>query len=146
MHRLDDSGAMMKYIGDKMERDANAKFEGLGVTFMQLHVLFVLFEEGADMPLKKLERHFDVAQSTAAGLIVRLEKKGLIESFTPPEDRRLKMVRLTDAGRDICNRAEDFKREGNDFLLAPLNNDERQEFERLLRKICDNIQKGGKTR
>ncbi|MCC8102912.1 MAG: hypothetical protein LIP11_11870 [Clostridiales bacterium] len=85
--------------------------------------------------MKTLETHFDVAQSTAAGVIVRLERKGLVEGFVPKEDKRLKYIRLTEAGKELCRTSEQDLEVGEQILVAGLNEEERKEFYRLLLKV-----------
>ncbi|MCC8100977.1 MAG: MarR family transcriptional regulator [Clostridiales bacterium] len=100
---------LMKRINEKMEKGANEKLRGHGVTFAQMQMQMLMAIYNADMdsvPLKTLEKHFEVAQSTAAGVIVRLERKGLVEGFVPKEDKRLKYIRLTKTGKEICEASE----------------------------------------
>lgn len=48
--------------------------------------------------LKELEQRLHVAQSTAAGIVIRLEQKRYIEGFGDSSDRRIKQVRITESG------------------------------------------------
>ena len=56
--------------------------------------------------MKEIERHFQVAQSTVAGIVVRLERKGFVEAAGDRSDRRIKLVRLTAEGEGCCKKAE----------------------------------------
>ncbi len=95
-----DCAGLMKRIDEKMEKGANVKLARFGITFAQMRVLMALYHMAEEnVPLKSLERQFEVAQSTAAGLVTRLEGKGLVTSFSPSEDKRLKIVRLTEEGK-----------------------------------------------
>ncbi|MCD7955711.1 MAG: MarR family transcriptional regulator [Lachnospiraceae bacterium] len=128
---------LMKRIDEKMKKSANERLgDSHGITFTQMQMLVAIHQRGKDsVPLKELERHFEVAQSTAAGVIVRLEKKGLVEGFTPSEDKRLKYVRLTEEGKALCMAAEQDMELGEQILLAGLDEQEREQFYRLLVKI-----------
>ncbi|MCC8101569.1 MAG: MarR family transcriptional regulator [Clostridiales bacterium] len=135
-----DCAGLTKHIHDKMEKGANEKLARLGLTFAQMQMMMALYRMKNDsVPLKSLERHFEVAQSTAAGLIVRLERKGLVEGFTPSEDRRLKYVRLTEKGKEICATSEEDAKEGDRILLSGLDEEERIQFYHLLTKIKNNL-------
>ncbi|MCD8075516.1 MAG: MarR family transcriptional regulator [Lachnospiraceae bacterium] len=131
---------LMKRINEKMEKGANEKLRSHGITFAQMQMLMEIYQTDSDsVPLKKLEKHFEVAQSTAAGVIVRLERKGLVEGFVPKEDRRLKYIRLTEAGKEVCRASEQDLEVGEQILVAGLNEEERKEFYRLLLKVNDAI-------
>lgn len=92
------------------------------------------------MPLKELEKALHVAQSTAAGIVSRLEQKGLVESFGDAEDRRVKVVRLSEAGAGCCRTADARMAEAERQLLSSLTEAERDIFILLLRKVRDSLQ------
>ncbi len=135
-----DCAGLMKRIDEKMEKGANVKLARFGITFAQMQVLMALYRMAEEnVPLKSLERQFEVAQSTAAGLVTRLKAKGLVTSFTPLEDKRLKIIRLTDEGKEICASSEEDAKEGDRILLSGLDEGERIQFYRLLKKIDDHL-------
>ncbi len=135
-----DCAALIKHIDTKMTKQANERFETYGVTFRQVRLLMLLLQKkDEDIPLKSLEKHFEVAQSTAAGLVVRLEKKGLVQGYIPADDKRQKFVRLTEKGEELCNSIEEDMREGERVLLQSLDEKERMQFYTLLRKVNDSM-------
>ena len=85
--------------------------------------------------LKELERYFRVAQSTAAGVAARLEKKGLVESLPNENDRRVKRLRITDAGADTLRHALETMERGEKQMLSPLDEAEQETLITLLRKV-----------
>ncbi|MCC8164272.1 MAG: MarR family transcriptional regulator [Lachnospiraceae bacterium] len=135
-----DCAALIKHIDIKMTKCANERFNSYGVTFRQVRLLMLLYQMGAgDVPLKSLEKHLEVAQSTAAGLVVRLEKKGLVQGCVPADDKRQKFVRLTEKGKELCVALEEDMREGERILLESLDDAEREQFYSLLRKVNDSM-------
>ncbi|MCC8060561.1 MAG: MarR family transcriptional regulator [Clostridiales bacterium] len=135
--------ALFKQIDVKMTRRANEQFDAYGVTFMQVQMLRFLREMDADsaaIPLKTLERHFKVAQSTAAGIIVRLEKKGMVKGVTPADDRRQKFIGLTEKGKALCVSIEEDMLEGERVLLSNLKEEETEQLYRLLKKVNEAIE------
>ncbi|MCD8097933.1 MAG: MarR family transcriptional regulator [Lachnospiraceae bacterium] len=135
-----DCVALIKHIDTKMTKQANERFETYGVTFRQVRLLMLLLQKKAeDIPLKSLEKHFEVSQSTAAGLVVRLEKKGLVQGYVPADDKRQKFVRLTEKGEKLCNSIEEDMREGERVLLQSLDAEEKTQFYSLLRKVNDSM-------
>ena len=95
-------GWYIKRIDNALAREACRNVQSHNLTMQQSHLLFVLSDaENHTRTLKELESIFGCAQSTLAGLVTRLEKKGLVEGFTDPRDRRIKHVRLTESGAEM---------------------------------------------
>lgn len=133
-------GALLKQINDELEKRANNGLRADGLTMAQVGVLLALNgAETKQMPLKELERIIHVAQSTAAGIVSRLEQKGLVESFVDAEDRRVKVVRLSEAGARSCQTADQRMAETETQLLSALTETERGIFVMLLRKVRDSL-------
>ena len=90
---------------------------------------------GRTATLKELERYFRVAQSTAAGVAARLEKKGLVESLPNENDRRVKRLRITDAGANTLRHALETMERGEKQMLSPLDEAEQETLITLLRRV-----------
>lgn len=131
-------GTMIKQLHDAMERDANNVLRTKGLTVAQVGVLLELYSTPKkQMPLKELEHILHVAQSTAAGIVVRLEQKGLVESFGDSADRRIKIVRLTQTGETCCIETNKDMIQSEKKFLEPLTEKEQTALISLLEKICD---------
>lgn len=130
---------LMKRIHDALEKKANHNLLRYGITASQLHMLMALgygLEQGAQaVKLKDLERCFGVAQSTAAGIAARLEKRGLISSFTDDGDKRVKLLQITPAGQEICRAAKESVEDTHRRFLSCLTPQEEEELTRLLKKV-----------
>lgn len=137
----DSCGTLLKQIHDALEKQANNSLRADGLTMAQVGVLLMLDRaEHRQMPLKELEKALHVAQSTAAGIVSRLEQKGLVESFGDAEDRRVKVVRLSEAGAGCCRTADARMAEAERQMLSSLTEAERDIFILLLRKVRDSLQ------
>jgi DNA-binding MarR family transcriptional regulator len=86
--------------GDKMRRTE--------LSFTNSHILSMLDHHG-EMPMSRVAEMLDVSLSNASGVIDRLEDRGLVERLRVPDDRRVVLVRATDAGRTALTRAEVLK-------------------------------------
>jgi DNA-binding MarR family transcriptional regulator len=69
----------------------------LGLSMAQLNILYTLQRCG-EMPMSRLAEMLNVSLSNATGLIDRIEERGLVERTRVPEDRRVVVIRVTDAG------------------------------------------------
>lgn len=128
-----DLGLRIKKINDLMEKRANHQMQKEDLTFSQHHVLVYLIQcPEYTAPLKELEKYFRVAQATMAGIVVRLESKGLVESSVSSKDKRVKMVKLTEEGAESCRRSYRNMKAGEEKLKARLSENDIRELERLL--------------
>lgn len=133
--------AIIKQIHDELEKNANNALRPQGLTMAQVSTLLALKDRPKGRcSLKEMEQILHVAQSTAAGIVVRLEQKGLVEGFGSAEDKRIKMVRITSAGEECCFQAEQSMEETEKKLLSGLTETERGIFNSLLVKVRDSIQ------
>ena len=69
-----------------------------------------------------------MAQATVAGIVARLEKKAMIESFYEPDDKRVKHVKLTDKGRGVCKHAWANMVKKEEWFLSSLDDDEKESW------------------
>ena len=89
------------------------------------------------MTLKEIERMLRCAQSTAHGLVTRLEEKGLVTSSGDSQDKRIRVVRITEKGRGYCEAAKADMQGMDARLLEPLDSSEREMFLDFLSRIRD---------
>lgn len=77
----------------------------LGISMTHFHVLTLLRHHG-DQPMGRLAEILDASMSSATGIIDRMEERGLVERVRVPDDRRVVLVRPTDAGVELVDEAE----------------------------------------
>lgn len=131
---------LMKMIVHRLKKQTDCQLKHLNLTIGQARLLGVLHQaEQGSCSMKELERTFHTAQSTVAGTVSRLEKKGLAEGCSDPADRRVKRVRLTQAGREVCEEAWRNMIETEQTMLSQLTPAEQQELLRLLKKVYETL-------
>lgn len=135
-----DCGFYIKHINDVLQRDSNNELRSQGLTFAQISILLELEAVlNNELTQKALEKSFKVAQSTASGIIARLEQKGFVLSFANSEDKRIKIVRLTEQGLACCKKARAHMKKTEEALLSSLTLEECEEFKQLLQKVSDSL-------
>jgi DNA-binding MarR family transcriptional regulator len=77
----------------------------MGISMAQLHILYTLQRSG-EMPMSRLADVLHVSLSNATGLIDRIEERGFVERTRVPEDRRVVVIRVTDAGRRMLEEVD----------------------------------------
>ena len=140
MELRQDCGLLIKQINDELLKNANNALRSQNITLAQLEVLNQLSQapEGQHS-LKELEQILHVAQSTAAGIVARLEQKGLVEGLGDAEDRRVKRVQITPAGVECVRTALHHRAEAEERLLSGLTETERDIFYTLLKKVRESL-------
>ncbi len=133
-------GALIKQLSTETKKRADSALQESGLTMTQMYFLGVLSHQpDGEATLKELERHFRVAQSTAAGVAARLEKKNLVESVPDENDRRVKRVRITASGDETLRCALETMHRGEQQILSPLTDDEQEMLLTLLTKINQSL-------
>jgi DNA-binding MarR family transcriptional regulator len=77
----------------------------MGISMAQLHILYTLQRSG-EMPMSRLADVLQVSLSNATGLIDRIEERGFVERTRVPEDRRVVVIRVTEAGRRMLDEVD----------------------------------------
>lgn len=75
--------------------------------------------------------------STVAGVLDRLEARGLLLRNASPQDKRVRLLSLTPEGSQLLAAVEPDMRAAQQRILAPLPKAERAEFMRMLRTLVD---------
>jgi DNA-binding MarR family transcriptional regulator len=108
--------------------------EAHGLTPVQYAALNkVALTPGVDQ--RTLARSIGLDTSTTAGVIDRLEARGLMQRHASPQDRRVRLLSLTDEGRGLLQAVEPDMLQAQQRILQPLPAAERSQFMRMLRKL-----------
>jgi len=92
----------------------------LGISMSQLHVMHLLERHG-ELAMSRLADMLDVSFSAATGLVDRVEERGFVERIRVPEDRRVVLVRITPAGRQMLEDVEVVRTEIIQHVLDQLD-------------------------
>ena len=108
--------------------------EAHGVTPVQYGALqAVRNTPGIDQ--RTLARSIGFDTSTIAGVVDRLEARGLLQRSASPDDRRVRLLTLTDAGHALVDAVVPSMWRAQERMLEPLPARERGEFLRMLRLL-----------
>lgn len=124
----------------RLHQIAVAKFsleaDPFGLTPLQWAALDAISRKpGVDQ--STLSRDIALDTSTVAGVIYRLEARGLIKREASDADRRLRVLFLTDEGAQLLARATPVVMEMQDWLLEPLTPKERSQFMGMMTRIVN---------
>ncbi|MFC4334464.1 MarR family winged helix-turn-helix transcriptional regulator [Salininema proteolyticum] len=117
-----------------------AVFKDHGLGRGEFDVLATLRRSGEPFALspKAISESLMLTSGGLTGRLDRLEESGMIERCPAPADRRSLSIHLTEKGRATVEAAVREEVDVLDDVLSPLDEEERREFDRLLRKIHGN--------
>jgi DNA-binding MarR family transcriptional regulator len=104
------------------------------VSMAQMHVLWLLQHHGA-MPMSRLADLLDVSLSNATGIIDRMEQHGLVERVRVPDDRRLVLVKPSEAGVQAVFETQASRRDRMRAVIGHLSESERPVVLTALRSL-----------
>jgi DNA-binding MarR family transcriptional regulator len=106
---------------------ASQRLVRLGISMTHFHVLTLLRHHDA-MAMGRLADVLDASMSNATGIIDRMEERGLVERVRVADDRRVVLVRPTQAGLDLVDEVELVK---NDVMVRAMSRLDPGELARL---------------
>lgn len=108
--------------------------EDLNVTPVQYAILQTVRDQpGCDQ--RTLAGRIALDTSTTAGVVDRLEARGLLRRRVSPEDRRVRLLALTPAGELLLAQTLPGMERTQERILEPLNPEQRQQFMALLLQL-----------
>jgi len=104
----------------------------------QGRILFALWRAG-NMPMAALARETALEPSTLTSMLDRLEDAGLVRRLPSKDDRRVTMVKRTEADRALEERYREVSDRMTELFYGSLGEVERKTFEKTLGRILDNL-------
>ncbi|MCE8521183.1 MarR family transcriptional regulator [Ruegeria pomeroyi] len=117
------------------------RIQPLGLAPAQFMVLLELWHSDGRTQAD-LTAALDVEQATMANTLKRMERDGLIRRLPSEEDRRARLIHLTDRARALEAEAKTAAGAQNAQALAGLDAAERATFIALMRRVIGNMQRG----
>lgn len=117
-----------------VEQNAMTSVSGLGLGLSDFAVLEVLLHKGPQ-PVNVIGKKVFLTSGSITTAIDRLESRKLVHRTAHPEDRRTRLVELTEKGKRLIECA--FRQHARDMeeTMAVLSHQERMELIRLLKKV-----------
>ena len=106
------------------------------ITPVQFGLLTIL-DTKSPLDQVTLAAEVGIDRTNVADVITRLESRGLVERRANQSDRRTRLVSITDDGRTFRQRVHEGMEIAQERFLAPLVEDDRRLFMRLLRDLIE---------
>lgn len=107
-----------------------------GVTPVQYAAMQAVANQPA-LDQRTLAGQIGLDTSTVAGVVDRLEARGLMLRQASPADRRVRLLRLTPAGEATLAAVIPAMQRAQQRILAPLPAAQRREFMRMLKRLVE---------
>ncbi|WP_225411631.1 MarR family winged helix-turn-helix transcriptional regulator [Stigmatella hybrida] len=133
-----DTGYFVTRTARAFMRVAEAQLRPLGLGVAHIPVLLCLAEEGA-LTQAEIAQRTHVEQPTAAALLQRMAKAGLIERSPDPRDRRATLIRLSPRAEEVMPKALKLLGQSNGEATAGLSAKELETLHGLLRRVLANL-------
>ena len=120
-------GRIARKIGDKNVR-------AIGLTSAQLRILFFL-EEKDNVCQHDIENELSMTRSAVSGMLDGMESDGLIVREKTDDDKRRRIICITDYGKSKLNAARKQISETEALVLSALSGDEKKQLIAMLDRI-----------
>lgn len=137
----EDLGFFIKHLNKNMKCQGDETLKKYGLTYSQLHVLFVLYENKGCLTQKELEEQLHVSHPTVVGLVKRLEKQGFLTTKVDVKDKRNRLLQITDKAKELDRVLRKGRQAQEKQWLKGLNKEEIEQLKILLHKVLENSQK-----
>lgn len=133
-------GYLMKQITDRIKVSADADFKAKNLTLSQVRVLDYISDQDGKATQKSIEDYLGVSHPTVVGIVSRMEKKGYLVCYTDKEDKRNKIVELTEQAVYISREIQSEMIRNEKKLLRGLTEEEVKSLWRMLNIIYKNME------
>jgi DNA-binding MarR family transcriptional regulator len=124
---------LVQQAGDRIAREH-------GLTMQQWELLARLTRAGAPADQARLACGLHISAPTLTALVDTVSERGLVERRAYPDDRRRRLVVLTDEGRSQLERTPHVGRTVGQRMLTGFTREERDQLAALLQRCAENLE------
>ncbi len=125
-------------LGNAVTYFRNMKEQEIGLTSVQSDAMRAILENPG-ITAAVLREKMKLSQSTMAGILFRLERKGIITKSADENDGRKAILSATKRGEELAEALKATALEAQQELTAGMNEEEKEEFDRLLQIALDHM-------
>ncbi|MDY4002677.1 MarR family winged helix-turn-helix transcriptional regulator [Streptococcus orisratti] len=129
------SMVVMRKAFRTIDAKVSESFREFGLTPTQFGVLDVLFAKGGAMKIGELIDSMLATSGNMTVVIKNMEKNGWVTRTTCPTDKRAYLVTLTEAGRDLIQKALPAHIVAVEETFSVLTEEEQEQLIELLKKF-----------
>lgn len=132
----DKVAILIKKTALVVEKLSNHVLTPYELTHTQYKILMVLFQNREkQIRQADIETHFSMTNPSVTGIIQNLEKKGLLKRVQNPDDKRSKLLQVTEKALSMQNELFALGQSIEEQVTANLSAEERSQLVALLKKV-----------
>lgn len=135
-NRRDDLAAMLAPLLRDLAAAELPVLEGHGLTMWGYSVLTAL-DRSPVRTQAALAETINADKTRIISTLDQLQEQGYIDRYADPDDRRVRLLAITDSGRTVKDAAQSAIQRGEERWLSKLSADDRAAFVRILRTLSD---------
>lgn len=132
-------GYLIKSINDKIKVKADADLKSHKLTLAQSRIIIFLASKKGQATQKDIENFLQVSHPTVVGLVSRMESRGFLSCHLDPDDRRNKIVMLTDSAKETGFNMDEVIQNLEKKMLSPLTDEQIVQLTNMLEIIYKNL-------
>lgn len=130
----------LRMINNKFREIGDKNLQKYNLTAAQLDVLIYLKSNGEkEIHQRQIEKWFQLKNPTVTGLLNRLEEKHFIVRKTNPEDRRYRVIELTEKGEQLLGQLWEEACNLENRMYSNLSEEEQKVLMDLLERILNSL-------
>ena len=133
-------GPLLGHCAHLAKERMDARLSGFDVTPAQMHTLLYLHHHDGRALQCEITGHLRVKPSTAAGILDRLEEKGLVERSVSGDDARRRLITLTEKGCQQREQLRQIHQEAETLMLQGFSPEETEQLRSLLERLRKNLE------
>ena len=132
----DSVAILVKIASLEFDKVSNQLLAPFDLSNSQFKILkYLLWQDDQGVRQIDIETYFSMTNPTVTGLVQKMEKKGLIERVPNPDDKRSKLIRVTEKARAMEPELNLVSAELESQFTRNLDADEKMQIKALLRKM-----------
>lgn len=132
-------GYLVKSINDKIKVKADADLKRHNLTRSQSRVLAYLNSRGGRATQKEIEDFLEVSHPTVVGIVSRMEQNGFLTCWFDQEDKRNKVVCLTELASAIGEELDSVIELQEAQMLKGLSDEQVDQLVEMLMTVYKNV-------
>ena len=137
---LNTINKQLKMIHKTFEERRNKHLLKYNLSSSQQEILFYLgFHEGEPIHQREIEKWFHLKNPTVTGILNRLEEKGFIVRKTKEDDKRFRIIELTEKSRCLMQEMREEMHQMDDKIYGCMTEEERRQFSELLERVLKSL-------
>ncbi len=132
-------GRLIRVLENCMGQAMNNALASMDLTAAQGHIMGFITHREQPPCARDIEEAFQLSHPTVSGILSRLEQKGFIEMRPDEQDRRCKRIYILPRGLELDETMHQTIRSTEEKLVQGFSEEEKAQFEALLRRAIDNL-------